>query len=183
MNNTQGGILIGAEDDKTQDRHATPGLMNEDLVLDRAIEWFLQKGTNLLYRTRPIAGGAIGGVDAILVSPITRRYTFIDAKGGAASPVKRSNAFTNCLGALIKRIRFESGYSGMEDAGLFTSPKARKDVADSARHRNSNYVLALTPDYEQTVRSALDPSLASLLHIEVLFVFPDSIAEFEWTEG
>ena len=121
-------------------------LLSDDLVLARAIAWFIQEGAHVLYKTRTIADGAIGGVDAILFDSDSDRFTFIDAKGKATSPAKRSNAFTNCLGALMKRIRFETGYAGVESADLFSSPGDKKRVAKHARHRNSDYIIALTPD-------------------------------------
>jgi len=154
--------------------------MNEDQVLQAVIQWFVASGTTLLYQTRPIAEGAIAGVDAILFSPQHQRYTFIDAKGAATTPVARSTSFSNSLGSIIKRIRFESGYSGPEAAARFTPPESRATIATTARHRVSDYVLALTPDYEETVRTALDPALASLLHIRVLIVRPDAIREYAW---
>jgi hypothetical protein len=154
--------------------------MNEDQVLQAVIEWFVARGSTLLYQTRPIAEGAIAGVDAIMFSPRHQRYTFIDAKGAATTPVARSTSFSNCLGSLIKRIRFESGYSGLEAADRFTPIESRATIATAARHRVSDFVLAFTPDYEETVRLALDPALASLLHIRVLIVQPDSIREYAW---
>ena len=154
--------------------------MNEDQVLQSVIQWFIASGSTLLYQTRSIAEGAIAGVDAILYSPQHRRYTLIDAKGAAATPVARSTSFSNSLGSLIKRIRFESGYSGFEAASRFTPPESRATVATDARHRISDYVLALTPDYEETLRTALDPALASLLHIRAIIVQPDSVHEYAW---
>ena len=154
--------------------------MNEDQVLQAVIQWFTDSGSTLIYQTRPLSEGAIAGVDAILYSAKQNRYTFIDAKGAAATPVARSTAFSNSLGAVIKRIRFERGYSGMEAASRFTPPESRASVAANARHRVSDYILALTPDYEETVRVALDPALASLLHIRVLIAAPDAIREFTW---
>jgi hypothetical protein len=68
------------------------------------------------------------------------------------------------LGSLIKRIRFESGYSGVEHAARFTPADMRVRVAREARHCVSDYVLAVTPDYEKTIRVALDPNLAALPH-------------------
>ena len=154
--------------------------MNEDQVLQAAIQWFTAGGSRLIYQTRPLSEGAIGGADAILISEHTNRYTFIDAKGKYAKSPARSNAFSNSLGTILKRIRFERGYSGLEDARRFTSPEARAAMNADARHRVSDYVLALTPDFEETVRTALDPALASLLHIRVLLVAPEVIREFTW---
>jgi hypothetical protein len=154
--------------------------MNEDQVLQSVIQWFVANRSTSLYQTRPIAEGAIAGVDAILFSQQHQRYTFIDAKGAAATPVARATAFSNSLGSLIKRIRIETGYSGFGAAARFTPPESRATIATAARHRVSDYVLALTPDYEETVRTALDPALASLLHIRVLIVEPDFIREYAW---
>jgi hypothetical protein len=53
-------------------------------------------------------------------------------------------------------------------------------VSDEASHRRSNYVLALTSDYEQTVRSALDPTLAELLNIHAFIVTPEGVTELKW---
>src|SRR6266576_3080406 len=109
--------------------------MNEDQVLQSVIQWFIASGSTSLYQTRPIAEGAIAGVDAILFSPKHQRYTFIDAKGAAATPVSRSTAFSNSLGSLIRRIRFETGYSGFEAASRFTPPESRATIATAGRHR------------------------------------------------
>jgi hypothetical protein len=101
-----------------------PG-MNEDQVLQAVIQWFATRGSRPIYQTRPVAESAIGGVDAILYDPQQCRYTFIDAKGTAAEKVKRSTSFTNSLGSLIKRIRFETGYSGLEAKARFTPLESR----------------------------------------------------------
>lgn len=154
--------------------------MNEDEVLESTIQWFAASGSTLLYQTRPLAEGAIGGVDAIVHSSEYDRYSLIDAKGAAATPQARSTNFSNGLGSLIKRIRFETGYSGMEAADRFNPPDERARVATEARHCRTDYVLALTSDYENTVRGGIDPALASLLHIRVLIVQPTIIQEFTW---
>lgn len=154
--------------------------MSEDVVLQNVINWFASLNSTLLYQTRPVAEGAIGGVDAILFCPHTNRFIFIDAKGAATKPVSRAASFSNSLGNLIKRIRFENGYTGNEAAERFIPLESRNRIATEARHRVSDYILALTPDYEQTVRMTLDPALASLLHIRVLFVETDLVRECVW---
>ncbi len=88
--------------------------MQEDDVLNRAIAKFAAEGWHLIYKTRPIAESAIGGVDAILMKRDPWQFVFVDAKGCLESKEKRSNGFTNCLGALVKRIRFDRGYTGVE---------------------------------------------------------------------
>jgi hypothetical protein len=158
----------------------TPIPMSEDAVLNNTIKWFIERGWEIVYQTRSLKDGAIGGVDAILYSDEFERFVFIDAKGTAATKEKKSVSFTNALGALIKRVRFSGGYSGVEDAKRFTDSKWRKRVSDEASHRRSNYVLALTSDYEQTVRSALDPTLAELLNIHAFIVTPEGVTELKW---
>jgi hypothetical protein len=97
--------------------------------------------------------------------------------------VARANNFSNGLGSLIKRIRFETGYSGMEAADRFNPHDARVRVAAEARHRRTDYILAITSDYLNTVRGGIDPALASLLHIRVLIVHPATIQEFTWPQA
>ena len=77
--------------------------MHEDDVLWRAIAWFTERGWKFIYQTLTVAEGAFGGVVAILMK---------------VSPW-RSGGFTNCLGALIKRIRFERGYLSNEAIDRF----------------------------------------------------------------
>lgn len=155
--------------------------VDEDVVLQRAIQWYQDKseGWELIYQTRPITKkpGAIGGVDAILFSERLARFSFIDAKGTSVGKEAKSKAFTNALGALIKRIRFENGYGGVEASALYVSSQWRARVKSEARHRRSEYMLALTPDYVATVNSALDPALAALLHLRVLIVSPHHVKE------
>ena len=145
--------------------------MNEDAILQAAIAWFTSRGSTLIYQTRPFSEGASASADAILHSAESRI---------TPTPVARATAFTNSLGSLIKRNRFDRGYSGREETARFNPPESRAGVATAARHQVSDYVLALTPDYEDEVRIALDPALASLLHIRVLLFAPDSVREFSW---
>jgi hypothetical protein len=160
--------------------------MHEDKVLDQAIAHFTADGWVLIYRTRPIAEGAIGGVDAILLKHNPWRFTFIDAKGYAETKERRAGGFTNCLGALLKRIRFEHGYSSNEavdrfiPTGEFTAEDYRNRLVEHGKHKNSEYVLAMTPDIRQTVMTALDPSLAALLHISVLLVSDNCVEKMHW---
>ncbi len=160
--------------------------MNEDEVLNRAVASYTAQGWVLIYKTRPIADGAIGGVDAILMKQNPWRFTFIDAKGSAETKEKRSGGFTNCLGALLKRIRLEHGYTSNEavdrfvPSGDFTAEDYRERLVEHGTHKNSEYVLALTPDMRQTVITALDPALAALLHISVVLVSDTSVDKMQW---
>jgi hypothetical protein len=160
--------------------------MHEDDVLRRAVAWFVDRGWMLIYQTRPVAEGALGGVDAVLMRVSPWRFVFIDAKGAGKNKVRRSSGFTNCLGALIKRIRFEQGYLSNEaldkyiPSSEFTAEDYRQRLSQFGVHKNSEYVLTLTPDMRETVRTALDPTLASLLHIRALLVAEDSIEEMQW---
>ena len=79
------------------------------IVLWRAIAWFTERGWKLIYQTWPVAEGAFGGGDAILMKVSLWRFVFIDAKSWAETKERGSSGFTNCLGALIKRICFERG--------------------------------------------------------------------------
>jgi hypothetical protein len=160
--------------------------MHEDEVVGRSIRWFAEQGWRCVYQTRAVSAGAIGGVDAILIKNDPCKFVFIDAKGSADSKERRSLAFTNCLGALIKRIRFEQGYLSNEAFNCFiptddvSAEECRRQLSSSAVHKNSEYVLAVTPDFRETVRTALDPTLASLLHIRVLLVSDAITEEMHW---
>jgi hypothetical protein len=160
--------------------------MHEDEVVGRAIDWFTGQGWKLIYQTRPIADGAIGGVDAILMKVEPWKFVFIDGKGAAETKERRSGGFTNCLGALIKRIRFEQGYLSNEAVNRFipddqfAAEDYRQRLTQFGVHKNSEYVLALTPDMRETVRTGLDPALAALLHVHVLLVSESAIEEMQW---
>jgi hypothetical protein len=96
--------------------------MNEDSILDAAITYLQSGDWRLTYRTRPVAESAIAGVDAILFNATLSTFRLVDAKGESNSPASRSTAFANCLGTLLKRIRFQSGYLHLETKALFTPP-------------------------------------------------------------
>ena len=162
--------------------------MNEDQVVDAAIGWLGQQGWQVCYRTRPVAAGAIGGVDAILIQERPHHFAFVEGKGEAATPVQRSAGFTQALGSLLKRIRFERGYLGIE-ATERLQPTPGQSVAqlrallqESAVHRRSEYFLALPHSYRQTVEVCLDPALAALLHMRVLLVAGEAGATELWYE-
>jgi len=160
--------------------------MKEDGVLEKSIQFFKNQGWVLIYQTRSLSEGAIGGVDAILLLRDPLRLIFVDAKGETSNSVKRSTDFTNALGALVKRIRFERGYSTVEDIKRYLSIEGLKpvQVRDLVKkhgvHRNSEYVLAVDPSMKETIKSALDPSLAGLLHIRILLVDEESVGFFQW---
>lgn len=158
--------------------------INEDNVVATTVTWLEKQGWQLCFRTRPVAEGAIGGVDAILLREKPLRFAFVDGKGDTPSATKRSRGFTSALGALIKRIRFERGYLGNEARSCFqalpgrTVPELRELLQRAAIHRRSEYFLALPESYEQTVYECLDPALAALLNVRVVFVGPDAIVKF-----
>ena len=160
--------------------------MTEDALLAEVIYYFAEDGWSLAYQTRPLSQGAIAGVDAILLKQDPWRFVFIDAKGSTHDSIKRSNNFTNALGAILKRIRFERGYMGFEAKKYFNSTKGmtRNEVIETIKkyavHRNSQYILAFDRDMEQTIKSSFDPALASLLHISVLFVSESEVTFFRW---
>lgn len=161
--------------------------MDEDAVLQAALGWLALQGWELAYRTRPIAEGAIGGVDAILIKGgRPRHFCFVDAKGEAPNPVGRATSFTNCVGALLKRIRIEAGYLGNEAAerfqpvGEFSADQVRDLVAREGVHKRSQYILAVTSDFTNTVTTSLDASIASLLHIQVLEVNDGGVMPIYW---
>lgn len=162
------------------------GAIDEDTLLDQVIGHYAAHGWITIYRTRPVVQGAIGGVDAILLKGPPWQFVFIDAKGSMRTPPERSLGFTNCLGALIKRIRFERGYRSNEATRLFLPyqeqglEEVRRIVHDFGTHKNSEYVLALPAELGSTVRDSLDPTLASLLHIRVFLVSRESFQEFRW---
>ena len=160
--------------------------MTEDDVLTAGVEWLKGQGWQLCYLTRPLAEGAIGGVDAILFKLAPQSFAFVDAKGDSGSKEAKSAAFTNCLGALMKRIRVCGGYAGVEAKSRFIAaaglkvPELRRAVQEKGLHRSSLYYLVLPESHAQTVESALDPALASLLHIHVLMVGSDGVREHQW---
>lgn len=160
--------------------------MHEDEVLNRAVAAYTADGWQLIYKTRPIAEGAIGGVDAILMKQNPWRFVFIDAKGCAEKKEKRSSGFTICLGALLKRIRFEHGYTSNEAvdrfvaAGEFSAEDYRERLVEHGKHKSSEYVLAVTPDMRQTVTTGFDPTLAALLHITILLVSENGVEKMQW---
>lgn len=161
--------------------------MNEDEVLEAALSWLAQQGWQLAYCTRPIAEGAIGGVDAILIEAgPPRRFCFIDAKGQAPNPVRRATSFTNCIGALLKRIRIETGYVGNEAADRFlpvgdlSAAEVRALIAQEGVFRRSEYVLAVTSDFRNTATTVLDSSVSSLLHIKILEVSDAGVTQLDW---
>jgi hypothetical protein len=160
--------------------------VSEDEILQRAIAFYQEQNWTLLYQTRSLAEGAIGGVDAILFKRKPISFVFIDAKGRVENNVRRSTDFTNVLGALIKRIRLEKGYSSVEAVDRFipfddlNSREVRDFVKKHGVHRNSEYILALDPLMRETIKSALDSTLAGLLRIRVLFVSNESVEFFQW---
>lgn len=160
--------------------------MDEDAILEAAVHWLEKQGWQTIYRTRSIAEGAIGGVDAILAKEHPWQFAFVDAKGDSDSKERRSVGFTNCLGAMIKRIRFESGYRSNEQAALFrplgdlSSAECRDRVRELAVRSRSHYILALPQSLRRTALSAIDPSLAALLNLQVLIVSEAAVEEMAW---
>jgi hypothetical protein len=160
--------------------------MEEDKLLDKAVAFFTNAGWTLAYQTRPLSQGAIAGVDAVLVRKNPWQFVFVDAKGSTTESVRRSNNFTNALGAILKRIRFEKGYIGLEARKNFIACHGlgQREIIDLLRkhavHRNSEYVLAFDPEMVETVKTSLDPALAALLHIRVLLVDDSSTRFFQW---
>lgn len=150
--------------------------MDEDTLLGVAIEYLRTDGWHLAYRTRPISNGAIAGTDAVLYNHKLSEYRLVDAKGESKSPADRSTAFANCLGTLLKRIRFQSGYLHLESTALFTPPEGvsvsafRDQMRLLAIHRNCEYWLALPASMRQTILDTLDPALAGVLRLSVLLV-------------
>lgn len=161
--------------------------MDEDSILETAIRFLQTDGWHLSYRTRPIAEGAIAGVDAILYNPELTEFRLIDAKGESSDSVARSTAFVNCLGTLIKRIRFQAGYLHLESTALFTPPAGAdvntfKDIMRrEAVHRNCEYWLVFPISMRQTIIDTLDPTLAGILRLNILLVNDKAEAErFAW---
>jgi hypothetical protein len=160
--------------------------LNEDLILDAAIEVLMEDSWHLAYKTRAVSGGAIAGVDAILYSADLAQFRLIDAKGDKGTPVGRSSDFVNCLGSLVKRIRFNTGYLHLEARSHFTPPTGmtvngfRDLLRERASHRNCEYWLALPTTMRQTIVDTLDPVLAGLLRIRVLLVDGKEACPFDW---
>jgi hypothetical protein len=161
-------------------------ILTEDQVVEAAVRWGVARAWVPCYRTRRVDAGAMGGVDAILYRQEPWRFAFIDGKGDSASPTKRSAYFTSCLGALIKRIRFERGYLSNEAVASFlpvpscSTAQLRVALREHGVHRNSEYVLALPLSLRRTVVECLDPALASLLHIRVLLISANVVEELRW---
>jgi hypothetical protein len=154
--------------------------MNENEVLSAIIDFFIHRDFSLMYRTDP-QPNEIGGVDAILFSPHPEdKYYFIEAKGTPNTPQISSRNFTNAVGSVLKRIRIVSGYSGNEAARNFLNPEFRNNIAANACHRASYYILALTPEYLETLRQTIDSAIAGILNIRVFKVEPMIIQEFFW---
>jgi hypothetical protein len=82
--------------------------------------------------------------------------------------------------SLLKRVRFLSGYKSNETAAHFTSEKIRQRIADEACFSKSEYVLALTEDYSETIKRVLDPNLGDYLHLKVFTVGQDGVKSFAW---
>jgi hypothetical protein len=101
---------------------------------------------------------------------------------------RRSAGFTNCLGALIKRIRFEHGYRSNEAGRRFHRPtdckwsvhELREALREYGTHRHCEYVLALPTSFRRTASESIDPALASLLHIRVLLISEKGAEELDW---
>jgi hypothetical protein len=154
--------------------------MTEDEVIDKAVAHYVNKGCLCLYRTaRATAAGGPGeqgGADAILHDSQAKRFFFLEAKGSADSPVKASNNFTNALGAVIKRVRLNAGYTGNEALINFDgNTDAEKKETRNLIQRdgiltNSAYILALPNEYGERARSSVDEEALKLLHIGFLWV-------------
>jgi hypothetical protein len=159
--------------------------MKEDSLLTKAISFFTDAGWQIVYRTRS-SSHAIAGVDAILLSGNPWQFVFIEAKGSAKDSVDRSSQFTSALGTILKRIRFERGYIGLEAKKNFTATEelTTREIIDllknHAIHRNSEYVLAFDPEMKETIKTSFDPALASILHIRVLFVDESTTRFYQW---
>lgn len=161
--------------------------MDEDAILDAAIIFLQTDDWHLSYRTRPVADGAIAGVDAILFNATISAYRIVDAKGESSSPASRSTAFANCLGSLIKRIRFNSGYLHLENKALFTPPAGisvdafRETMRQDAVHRNCEYWLVFPTTMRQTILDTLDPALTGILNIHIILVNDvGAVEHFRW---
>ncbi len=160
--------------------------MTEDQILDAAINTLLQDNWHLGYKTRPISDGAIAGVDAILFNPRLGEFRLIDAKGDRGTPVGRSSDFVNCLGSIVKRIRFNAGYLHLEARSHFTPPlgisvnQFRDLLRQRAMHRNCEYWLALPTTMQQTVVDTLDPVLAGILRLRILLADAEGTLPFNW---
>lgn len=161
--------------------------MDEDSVLDVAIQFLSKDDWHLAYRTRRVSQSAIPGVDAILCKTVLKEFRLIDAKGESRNPEQRSAAFVNCLGSLVKRIHINSGYLHLEAKALFTPPDGytskafRTFMREHAIHRNCEYWLAFPDTMRQTIIDTLDPALAGILRIYILLVDPDgNPTRFVW---
>jgi hypothetical protein len=161
--------------------------MDEDTILDAAIRFLQSDDWHLSYRTRRVANSAIAGVDAILFNARLSTFRLVDAKGESNTPAVRSTAFANCLGTLLKRIRFQSGYLHLETKALFTPPAGmstdefRENMRQNAVHRNCEYWLVFPTTMRQTLLDTVDPTLAGLLRLFILLVGNDGDVErFRW---
>lgn len=163
--------------------------MDEDSILDAAITFLQSDDWHLAYRTRPVAESAIAGADAILCNATNCAFRLVDAKGESKSPATRSTAFANCLGTLIKRIRFQSGYMHLETKALFTPPvgmstdEFREYMRQNAVYQNCEYWLVFSTSMRQTILDTIDPALAGLLRLYILLVDNDGKVErFKWRQ-
>jgi hypothetical protein len=160
--------------------------MTEDQILQASITFLEQEGWTTIYRTRPNAEGAIGGVDAIFIKYDSNHILFLEAKADSNDGIKRSGDFSNALGTILKRIRFESGYSGVEAIKRFipipqhTQRSLKNYVKKHGLHKNSTYVLAFEPGYAESIKQFFDPSLAALLNVKVLMVTQTQAYYFNW---
>jgi hypothetical protein len=160
--------------------------MNEDKVIESTLKWLTAGGWLICYRTRSIAEGAIGGADAILCMRNPWRFIFVDGKGKPNGKEAKSNAFANCLGSLVKRIRITGGYSGNEMRSRFmpvadlNAEQVRDAIRQYGIHANSEYILALPTIFETTVTRTLDSKLARMLHIRVLMISEAGVEELTW---
>lgn len=90
------------------------------------------------------------------------------------------------LGAMVKRIRVSSGYTGNEATDRFrsigdlTARQVRNGIAQHGVHEKSEYVLALPRDFETTVRYSPNPQLARMLRMRVLLISEKGVRETEW---
>ncbi len=115
-----------------------PANMDEDKILKTSIQYLLGTGWHLAYQTRSIADGAFAGVDAILYHSATQRFRLVEAKGESSSPQARSTAFANCLGTLVKRIKFQTGYLHLETTAAL--PRSVNFLSGILRDRDERFV-------------------------------------------
>jgi hypothetical protein len=154
---------------------------DEDRVVVTAIAYLQAEGWNLIYQTRELIRGAVGGVDAILMQTNPVRFCFLDGKGKCKTKEKRSMAANNLLGTVLKRIKVAGrGYLTNETARLF-QPPSRYNAYKELLHEHAildkcQYILAVPQEFQRTLADSLEVALRRMLHIRVLIV-GDNVVE------